>query len=100
MKTTMSLLFSLFLFIAYSTAFAFAVPPVIQHNVLIIHDASPNQCPSSMQGDMTAEVDNVASAFGGDDELTSPGVQSCTGCAIDQQSGNCVCSTCYKHFDN
>lgn len=70
--------------------------PDIDHNVQVMSGVSPSQCPSSWRGDADPATGIDISRFGSDD-VEGPGVQSCTGCAI--QSGNCVCQTCYSYYD-
>lgn len=74
-----------------------ADPPDITHNVVVMTGSTPSQCTSSMRGNAAPASDIDISRFGSND-VEGPGVQSCTGCAINQ-SGNCVCKTCYSYYD-
>lgn len=90
---------TVFLLLSSTATFAYVVAPVINYNVHVLKNATPAQCTSSMESEIGAEITQVDSAYGNNDELTSPGVQSCTDCAIDSQSKDCVCGTCYQHFN-
>lgn len=72
-------------------------PPVVNHNVHVLQNAQPFQCTSSMRMDIDpAEVSNYTA--GGEVDVSSPGVRSCSGCMIDRQTDDCVCDTCYDHY--
>jgi hypothetical protein len=77
-----------------------AVPPVINKNVHVIQNATTAQCPTSIRGKVGEANVITYSGIGEQDDESAPGVRSCTGCAIDSQSGDCVCETCYDYFDN
>lgn len=74
--------------------------PVINKNVHIIKNATPAQCLSSMRGKAGEAMDTTYTGVGEQDIESAPGVRTCTGCAIDSASGDCVCETCYDYFDS
>ncbi len=82
--------------IGFSSVFS-AVEPAISYNVHVIQNASPGQCQPSMRND-TGPGDTQNNTRFGQLDTSNPGVRSCTGCAIDSQSGDCVCRTCYTHY--
>lgn len=73
-------------------------PPVINYNVHVIKNTNPSQCPSSWNGSISPETITNESQYG-TSYGTAIGVQSCTGCAFDNQSGDCVCNTCYGYYN-
>jgi hypothetical protein len=79
--------------------FAGAVEPVISHNVHVVKNATPAQCNASWEGDIApaSAVDDTGA--GSQTILTAPGVRSCSSCAIEQASGDCVCKTCYDNYN-
>lgn len=80
-------------------AFAEDVEPVISTNVHVVSGATPEQCPASWSGDIGEDQQVGFSGAGEETSNTSPGVRSCTGCAIDNKSGDCVCAKCYDYYD-
>ncbi len=73
-------------------------PPVEQNNVTVLQNANPTSCQAASSGRADpAEVVNYSS-LGQGGAVSSPGVRSCTGCAVDNQS-NCVCAKCYYYFN-
>jgi hypothetical protein len=86
------------LFFKMSSAFA-VVSPVIQHNVSILQNATPAQCRAAQQGRAAPTDVESYSGFGEYTGLSSPGMRSCSGCAVNSQSEDCVCKTCYYYFD-
>lgn len=75
-----------------------ADPPDITYDVPVVANATPAQCTSSWRGDASPASGIDISRFGSD-SVEGPGVVSCTGCAIDNSSGDCVCHTCYSYYD-
>ena len=88
------------LLIGSVAAFAASVEPVINYDVHVVQDAKPDQCPASWEGTIGEDQEVRYSGAGQETGITSPGVNSCTDCAIDKASGDCVCGTCYEHFDS
>lgn len=82
------------------SASAFALPPVVNYNVEVMQNATPAQC-HDWRGQIGPEEDSTAAAdtaAGGLQDLSTPGVRTCTGCSVNQ-SGACVCKTCYDYSD-
>ena len=75
----------------------FADAPDISYNVHVRANATPAQCPSSLRGDAQPASGIDISRFGSD-LVEGPGVMDCTGCAIDNQSSDCVCKRCYSFY--
>jgi len=73
--------------------------PIVTRNVHVVPHATPSQCPSSVESRSSPVGQTDLSRFGSG-TVESPGILSCTGCAIDNASGDCVCSTCYDYFND
>lgn len=73
--------------------------PVISHNVPVMQNSSPSQCPTSWRGAVSPEAVTDLSDYGIDTGVEMVGVQSCSSCAFDQTSGNCICGTCYGYYN-
>lgn len=74
------------------------IPPVISRDVTVIKNATPSQCTSSWNGQANPEIVVNESGYGDNSEIAQ-GVLSCTDCAIDSLSKDCVCKTCYSYFN-
>lgn len=74
------------------------IPPTVSRNVHVIQNARPSQCPSSWNGSASPEIVQDLSGYGNNTGIAQ-GVLSCTGCAIDASSNDCVCSKCYSYFN-
>ena len=73
-------------------------PPIEQNNVTVLQNATPVSCQAAQNGRADpAEVVNYSGAGQGG-AVSSPGIRSCTGCAVDSKA-NCVCSQCYYYFN-
>jgi hypothetical protein len=96
MKHIFTLLISAFLILFCTSIFA-SPEPVISHNVPVVMNAQPSQCPSSYESDAAPEDVQTYSSFGDVNTLSGPGVRSCSNCAIDSNH-NCVCQTCYDNY--
>lgn len=79
---------------------AYAVPPVVSQNVVVIRNATPAMCPSSWRGNAGEGVTETTSGEGESNADAAPGILSCTGCAFNASDKTCVCATCYDYFDN
>lgn len=89
-----TLILHVFLFISFSV---FAQAPVnITHDV---HVNQGGQCPSTWRGRVGPEDTANYSSFGEYNALSAPGILSCTGCARDPQSNDCICHTCYADYN-
>lgn len=96
------LLFFIFYFTLLASANIYAVeysPPSITNNVHVITNTTPQQCPVSWKGSAAPETMTVATGQGLDTGVDTIGVQSCTGCAFDSSTRDCVCRTCYQYFN-
>lgn len=82
---------------ASMTVLADAVEPVIQQNVTVLKNATPDQCPASYKSSGGVDQQTNMDGAGMQTEITSPGVTSCSDCSI--VNGDCVCKTCYTNFD-
>jgi hypothetical protein len=100
MKRILLVIMSAFIFISSNAVFADDVEPVINYNVSVIKNATPAQCTASWDGDISADQEVTTDGDGMQTSTTSPGVMSCTGCAIEQKSGDCVCKTCYSNYSS
>ena len=89
---------ALLLFVLYSifTATMAFAEPIVTNNVHVFPNATPTQCTADWNGDSQPIEDEFATGSGGGNIIT-PGMLSCTGCAIDTSSGDCVCKTCYDY---
>lgn len=83
--------------VASTSIFADDVEPIIKNNVTVIKGATADQCPSSYKTEGGLDQETVEDGAGMQTDTTSPGVTSCSDCAI--QNGDCVCKTCYTNFD-
>jgi hypothetical protein len=93
------LLIALFLVLTYTNSYAIAVEPSINNNVHVLRGVTPSQCPSSWRGNPgTADI-QADTGEGMSNSAVGSGVTSCTGCAFDQASGDCVCATCYNNYN-
>lgn len=73
--------------------------PMIQNNVHVLQNATPSTCQAAASG-RAGPADMVGYSGGGEfSGTTGPGVRSCTGCAVDNNSGDCVCKICYYYFN-
>lgn len=73
-------------------------PPIEQNNVTVLQNANPASCQAAANGEADpAEVVNY-STVGQSGGISSPGIRSCTGCAVDSKA-NCVCNQCYYYFN-
>jgi hypothetical protein len=98
-ELTMKLLLILSIFgVVLSCGIAAAGEPVINYNVHVGHNLP--QCNSTWEGRMGPYSEEILSGIGENAVQTSPVVRSCTGCALNNQSQDCVCKTCYDYFDN
>jgi hypothetical protein len=83
-----------------SNVYAMDVEPVITHNVTVISNPTQGQCKSSWNGQVAAGQQTTYSGAGDQTGITSPGILSCSHCAVDQNSGGCVCKTCYSNYSS
>jgi len=67
-------------------------------NVHVIQNATPQQCTATWKGNTAPRPEVSYSRIGEVTTLSPPGDRSCTGCAIDQGSGDCVCKKCYDFY--
>jgi hypothetical protein len=96
MKKGLSFLIFISVFIFAS---AWASEPLISKNVHVVQNATSAQCPATWRGTGNPDIAERNTALGQADVVGSD-VRSCTGCAIDKKSGDCVCSKCYDYSDN
>jgi len=94
MKSILKLLIISISFIASASAVA---EPIVTRNVHVIRNATASQCPSSYNGRGSDEISTTVSGAGQNNNIATPGLLSCTGCAVDNTSGDCVCKTCYSY---
>lgn len=88
------------LLVLTSTAFAEDVaPPAISKNVHIMRNTTPAQCPASWEGQASTEMFAEASGMGLNTGIPLVGVQSCSHCAYDSKTSDCICATCYGYFN-
>lgn len=86
--------------IAFNVSYAdMAVEPVINKNVHVLRGVTPSQCPTSWMGNPGSADINADTSGGVSNSAVGSGVRSCTGCAFDQASGDCVCATCYDNYN-
>ena len=93
------LLIASLLVLTFTNAYAFAVEPIINNNVHVLKGVTPSQCPSSWRGNPGTTDIQVDSGEGMSNAAVGSGVTSCTSCAFDQASGDCVCATCYSNYN-
>lgn len=92
--------FIFYIFLA-SSSLVYAIdniPPSVSQNVHVIKNATPQQCTPSWNGRAAPETVVDESGYG-DNTGMAQGVLSCTGCAIDSSSNDCVCAKCYSYFN-
>lgn len=72
--------------------------PSVNRNVHVIQNTTPSGCPRSWNGEIGPEEVSEATGYGMQSG-TAVGVQSCTGCAFDSKSHDCVCNRCYGYYN-
>jgi hypothetical protein len=75
------------------------VEPVINKNVHVMQNVTPAQCPTSWRGNASATDITNETGRGTSNYQVATGIQSCSGCAFDQASRDCVCATCYDDYN-
>ncbi len=70
--------------------------PMISKNVHVMKNATAAQCTSSYRGTANPDVTQYNTALGQTDAVGAA-VRSCSGCAIDPASHDCVCRTCFAY---
>lgn len=99
MRSFFTLLILQALLFATGTLFAEDIsPPSITQNVHVLTNTTPANCPSSWNGSIAPDETTGVSGYG-IESGTAVGVQSCTGCAFDNNSRDCVCKTCYGYYN-
>lgn len=73
--------------------------PLISKNVTVIPKGGSGQCTPSWKGRTYPEAETVLSGAGETQAQTGAMLRSCTDCAVDSQSGDCVCGTCYDYYN-
>lgn len=99
MKHIILSIFATMLFVTTNSVFADDVEPMVNYNVTVKKNVTPEQCPADWNGDAGSDQEIAYNGGGTETDTTSPGVMSCTGCAVDQNK-NCVCKTCYTNYDS
>jgi len=97
MKPIFILLILQLIFLSYTKAFA--GPPIVSFNVHVFQHASPSQCSGSWRGRVGPEDVSSYTRLGDVNDLSGPVVRSCTGCAVNSRSHDCVCRRCYDYFN-
>lgn len=93
MRNYFILLISLFFINAYAQS------TIVSHDVHVLQNATQSQC-MNYRGGYAGEADVEAfTSYGGFTGTSGAGVQTCSDCAIDPNSNDCVCRTCYSYFN-
>lgn len=82
-------------FFSVATSALNSPEPIISHNVTVLPNATPSQCPSSWNGQGGEDINTTDSGRGQSNYSAGTAVLSCSDCSI--QNGSCVCGTCYNY---
>lgn len=77
----------------------FAAQPIITYNVVVKQNTDAAHCPASWGGESGNDILTEVSGQGINDGIDTAGIESCTDCAFDAKTHNCVCKTCYGYYD-
>lgn len=77
----------------------FAQSPLVRKDVHVLKNATDDQCQAAANG-RAGPQDMVGYSGAGEfTGTTGPGVRSCTNCAVDYRTQDCVCKLCYYYFN-
>ena len=87
------------LILAIQSAFANYVEPDVERNVHILQNATPTACQAASNGSSGPQDVTSDTRYGAYNGTTGAGIRSCSDCAVDPTSGDCVCRICYYYFN-